>query len=407
MRICILTPGSLGSNPRVVKEAEALIEAGHDVHVVSTTSLPHLEFCDVDVLSKAAWRSTQIDLGERTRYRIERIVQIISKFAFRVSKIRKFADIAISPSARLLKKHAMNIEADLYIAHYVAALPAASHAATRRGALFAFDAEDFHLGDLPDLPSHTLEKRIIRAVEGTYLPGSAYVTAASPLIAEAYAATYAIRIPIVILNVFPKANAPTGPTAAGATKPGPSIYWFSQTIGPGRGLETAVEAISLAASAPHLYLRGSFAGGFERYLQSLATRFGIERRLHFLEPAPPAQLERLGSEYDLGYSGETGFSDNRLRALTNKLFSYLLGGVPCIATDIPAHRQIAPDLGEALSLFPVNDAAALASAIDSFLLYPQRLAAARANAWNLGQKRFNWDVERNTLTETIEKLKPC
>ena len=38
-RICIVTPGALGSNPRVVKEADALVRAGHDVHVIATRSL--------------------------------------------------------------------------------------------------------------------------------------------------------------------------------------------------------------------------------------------------------------------------------------------------------------------------------------------------------------------------------
>lgn len=175
------------------------------------------------------------------------------------------------------------------------------------------------------------------------------------------------------------------------------MYWFSQTIGQGRGIETAVEAIARAKSAPHLYLRGSLAIGYGEHLRSLAMQAGAADRLHFLEPAPPDELERLGAHYDLGYSGETGFSPNNLRALGNKLFSFLLGGVPTLATDIPAHRQIAPELGEAMTLFPIGDAAALAEAIDGFLLYPRRLAAARAHAWHLGQTRFNWECERSKL----------
>ena len=129
--------------------------------------------------------------------------------------------------------------------------------------------------------------------------------------------------------------------------------------------------------------------------------------MHFLESASPDDLERLGAEYDLGYSGETGFSPNNLRALGNKIFSFLLGGVPTLATNIPAHRQIAPELGEAMTLFPIGDATALASAIDSFLLDPQRLANARTHAWHLGQTRFNWDTEQTLLIETIQNAAKC
>jgi glycosyltransferase involved in cell wall biosynthesis len=211
----------------------------------------------------------------------------------------------------------------------------------------------------------------------------------------------------VILNVFPKANAPTAATSRGVAEPGPSLYWISQTIGRGRGLETAIEAIARTRSLPHLYLRGTPAAGYEAHLRSLAAHAGVADKLHFLDPAPPDDLERLGASYDLGYVGEVDATQNRLLALTNKLFSYLLGGVPSLVTDIPAHRQLAPQLGDAMTLFPIGDAAALANAIDRLLLDPQRLANARAHAWHLGQTRFNWDVEQTRLTDIVEKVATC
>ena len=136
----------------------------------------------------------------------------------------------------------MSVKADLYIAHYPAALPAAAKSAARHGARYAFDAEDFHLGDLPDLPKHEHERRRLRAIEGAYLPRAAYVTAASPGIADAYVKGYGIKRPAVVLNVFPLSRAPASTTPRGTVEPGPSLYWFSQTIGPDRGLEAAVAA---------------------------------------------------------------------------------------------------------------------------------------------------------------------
>ena len=227
------------------------------------------------------------------------------------------------------------------------------------------------------------------------------------MIAEAYAKTYDIARPVVVLNVFPKANAPTGPTRRGSARPGPSLYWFSQTIGPGRGLETALKAIAQAASRPHLYLRGTPATGYEAYLRDLAEQAGTASRLHILKPAPPDNLERLGAAFDLGYSGETGFSANNTMALGNKLFSYILGGVPCLASDIPAHRRIAPELGEAMTLFPASDAKALAGLLDRFLYNADRLAAARKHAWELGQNQFNWDRQKVQWLETITGVNTC
>lgn len=404
---CIISPGAIGSNPRVVKEADCLTSMGHNVSVISIRTLDSVDALDGTILAARSWHAQRLDFRSMRDRIVPRIVQKCSSALHHLVGVGLAADMAASPFTPALTAAAFRVKADLYIGHYVAALPAVARAAAHHGAAYAFDAEDFHLGDLPDLPEHALKKRIIRAIEARYLPGAAYVTAASPLIAEAYVEFYGIPLPTVILNVFPKVNAPTAPTPRGSAEPGPSLYWFSQTIGPDRGLETAVEAIARSQSRPHFYLRGSLAASYDAYLLNLASRAGVTDRLHFLDCAPPDELERLGASYDLGYAGETGFSQNNLRALGNKLFSYLLGDVPILATDIPAHRLLAPQFGEAMTLFPIGDAAALAKAIDRLLLDPQRLANARACAWHLGQTRFNWEIEQSCLTDVIEKAAKC
>jgi len=407
MRVCLVSPGHLSTNPRLVKEAHALHAAGHKVYVVcgrfKRWGTRHDAPLAAEIESVTAVPFGPAEASHWTYIR-QNSVRHLSRTLVRFGlKSQCLVEAAHNPAVRDLAAAAQAAPADLYIAHYVAALPAVAHAAARHGAAYAFDAEDFHLGVLPDTPVHALDKRIIRAIEARYLPGTAYMTAASPLIAEAYAEAYRVPVPTVVLNVFPKANAPLAPTLRGSAEPGPSLYWFSQTVGPGRGLEAAIEAVARAQSKPHLYLRGTPATGYDAQLRALATSAGVFERLHFLDPAPPDELERLGASYDLGYSGETGFSPNNLRALGNKLFSYFLGGVPCLATDTPAHRRLAPELREAMTLFPVGDATALAATIDHFLLNPQHLATARAHAWRLGQTRFNWDVEEQRLLDVIAR----
>jgi glycosyltransferase involved in cell wall biosynthesis len=299
---------------------------------------------------------------------------------------------------------AKSVPARLYIAHNLSALPAAARAAKSNHALYAFDAEDYHHGVEVDRSDNEFEKRTIRRIEQRYLSGAAYVTSASPLIAEAYAETYGLPLPAVILNVFPRANAPPAPTPQGVASPGPSLYWFSQTVGAGRGLETAIAAIARAVSRPHLYLRGSPATGYEAKLRALAAREGVAERLHFLPPAAPDQMERIGAEYDVGYVGEIAATRNRQIALTNKLFSYLTSGLPIVASDIQSHVQLAPALGAAMTLFAQDDSASLAAAIDNYLLNPARLAASREHAWRLGQGRYCWEVERATLLSIVARL---
>jgi glycosyltransferase involved in cell wall biosynthesis len=401
MRVCIVTPGALASNPRVVKEATTLAEAGYAVDVISTRTLEEVDALERDVVKAAKWHARRLDFRRRTGWQARRMAQEISLRLFALAGWKRLAERGFSPFTGALVAAARRIPADLYIAHYPAALPAAALAAKAHGAQYAFDAEDYHLGDLPEAPEHALHRHMVRAIEERYLPGCAYVTAASPGIADAYAAAYPIPRPTVVLNVFPLSQAPPGPAPRGTAEPGPSVYWFSQTIGPDRGLECAVRAIARAASRPHLYLRGTPARGYAERLRTLAAEAGAADRLHMLPPAPPADLERLAACYDVGYIGETGHTANRKIALTNKLFSYLLAGIPAVISGVPAHRAFAAEAGPAVRLFPVDDHDALAAALDSLLGDPAGLAAARAHAYALGQERYNWDVEKKRLIEAV------
>jgi len=386
----------------VVKEAQALHEHGHWVHVIATRTLDLVEARDQDILARAPWSCERVDLRPRLVRALLRTGQVASRTVHALSGAASaLAYSAVTPAlAARAGRHA----ADLYIAHYVAALPAAASAARRHGAAYAFDAEDFHLGDLPDTERHLDEKRLIRAVEGRWLPGCVYVTAASPGIADAYQAEYGLAGPTVVLNVFPRSQGPATPTARGTAEPGPSFYWFSQTIGADRGLETAVAAIGAARSQPHLYLRGTPAYGFAEALQRVAHAHGVADRIHLLDPAPPSQMEQLASAYDVGLVAETGYTPNHRLALSNKQFTYLLAGLPTVLSDTPAHKAFAPLAGGAVRLFDADRPAALAAALDDLLCDEHRLASARIEAHRLGQTRFNWDVEKARLLDRVDRV---
>lgn len=406
--ICLITPGHLATNPRLVKEADALAAAGHDVRVIAARFSAWARACDKGFSGRPWQVEETIAFGPDTELR-PRLVQVarqrLARTAVRAG-IRTPAVVhaAWHPIGPDLIRAAKRIPAHLYIAHYPAALPAAALAAKAHGARYAFDAEDFHLGDLPDAPEHALHRQMVRAIEERHLPGCAYVTAASPGIADAYAAAYPIPRPAVVLNVFPLSQAPPGPALRGTAEPGPSVYWFSQTIGPDRGLECAVRALARAASRPHLYLRGTPARGYAERLRTLAAEAGVPDRLHILPPAAPADMERLAARYDVGYIGETGHTANRKIALTNKLFSYLLAGIPAVISGVPAHQGFAAEAGAAVRLFPVDDHDALAAALDSLLGDPAALAAARAQAYTLGQERYNWDAEKRNLVRVVVEV---
>ncbi len=114
-------------------------------------------------------------------------------------------------------------------------------------------------------------------------------------------------------------------------------------------------------------------------------------------------MERLASEYDVGLVSEIGETQNHQIALSNKLFTYLLAGVPVVASSIPAHVALDGIRG-AVRLYETLDPHAMARAFDFFLLNRCQLAELRRCAWRLGQDRFNWDVEKQIFLSVIKGL---
>lgn len=407
MKITIVSPGHLASNPRVVKEATALSDAGHEVCVIHGCSLKRLKGADRSV-ENLKWKIRSVAFGRECAGSARHFVQTCrTRGAILAFKLRQewLADTANSPVTIDLTRAALDEPSDLFIAHYTAALPAVAKAAKRHGSYYAFDAEDYHLGDLPDESRHDLKRRIINAIESRYLNDASFITAASPGIADAYVRQYGVRRPKVILNVFARSDAPATVANAGSIQPRPSIYWFSQTIGPNRGLECAIIAIGKARTRPHLYLRGIPSKGFDGNLIKLAKQHGVSDRLHFLPVAPPAQMLHLASQYDVGLVAETGETLNRRIALTNKQFTYLLAGVPSIMSDIPAHQQFLQRTKGASFLYQRENPYSLAEAVDRVLGNPKTLADARIKAFNLGHTVFNWEREQKKLLEAVGSVK--
>lgn len=408
-RLCLISPGHLATNPRLVKEANALVQAGHQVWVISGRYLPWAIEQDKWLLHEQCRWGPALAFGPhaplRTRIRqvlTHKLAQLLIRMGVKQPWL---SELAWHPLVPDLKAAAKKMRADLYIAHYPAALPAAASAAAAHSSHYAFDAEDFHLGDYSEDASHEPERQLLRRIESRYLPGCSFITASSPGIASAYAETYGLAAPVVIRNMFPRSQAPPGPTASGTAEPGPSLYWFSQTIGPDRGLECAIAALALTRSRPHLYLRGFIRADYRQSLYQLAEEHGVHDQLHLLPPAPPQQMERLAASHDLGLVAETGLTLNRRIALTNKLFTYALAGVPALVSDIPAHRQIIQEASGCLHLFRADDPSSLATVVDAVLTStPSHQQAAREAMFRLAQEHWNWEREQQLLLACIEAV---
>jgi glycosyltransferase involved in cell wall biosynthesis len=439
MHVCIVSTKHVSYNPRVVKEADALSAAGHEVTVVTVCNNREQALLDEGVMTSRNWRLLTV------RYRIQGVTErlrwlhlavrqkVHAKCLSRLTLGLGVAERAQGREHPELKSLACSVRADLYIAHHPEALGAAHAAARKCQARFAFDAEDCHsemfgrpvmptqASDQADMVRQLLagtaagprnpEQRRIEYLERKYLPRCDYLTAASDGIAEAYACKYGLDRPTTILNVFPLA-----PLAALAMSerearasrradpaPGCSVrlYWYSQVIGPGRGLEEAVQALALLPVPAELHLRGSAQPGFVETLVKMAAGLGVGDRLHLHPPCPPDELIAEAASFDIGLALETGKEINNLLASSNKLFTYMNAGLAIIATDTPGQRSILGQAPAAGVMCRMNDAASLAEAIIRLLETPQVMRRAQQASRAAAETHFNWEVESKKLLELV------
>jgi glycosyltransferase involved in cell wall biosynthesis len=408
-RICLLAPGQPSVDPRLVKEADALHEAGHEVYVLCSHFVRWADAADRELLQTRPWTCTYVGgdfNGRSTEYSRTRLRHGLARrlpLAWPLSdRLRRYAVCRVLPELASAAKRA---RADLYIAHYTGALVAASDAARANRALFGVDAEDFETGSYPLAAGPSSMDRLVERFERQYLPRAAYMTAASHGIAEAYNAKYGIPVPTTILNVFPLAERPR---ELRAMPPGGPLrlYWFSQTIGPGRGLEDVMQAMGqLKGCNIELHVRGRWAPGHDTLLFELAISSGIRSHqiiTHSL--GAPDQMVRLSAEYDVGLALEQPVSQNRQVCISNKIFAYLLAGSAVIATATRGQQQIMETIGDAGFTYEPGDVNALAGGLRLWYENRNILQQARKKSWDWGTRRFNWDLEKKKFVQQVETV---
>lgn len=407
--VCFLTPSQPSNNPRLVKEADALAEAGYTVHVLCMDCGLWPSQTDSSVMAVRPWTCQYVGGMAHSRpwiHRATRLRQGCSKRALPwfswSGMLRQAAMVRVGPE---LEAAALRHPAKLYVAHNVTVLRAAVRAAAKFGGRVGYDAEDFYTGMHAIGQPPSLLERVAEEIERKYLPSCDYITAASPGIAAAYVEKYRIARPMTVLNVFPLAQRPAAFRSGSA--PGPlRLYWFSQCIGCDRGLEDIVQAMGLLGDAHiELHLRGNWQAGYRERLLAVARSAGVNGdRIVIHAPAPPDEMARLSAKCDIGLALERPSDHNRTICLTNKLFVYLLAGNAIIATNVSGQQSLMADIPGVGWCYEPGNIQKLAAGIHNWYTDRAALESARREAWDWGKRRYNWDTEKQTFLGLLESI---
>lgn len=400
-QILILTSAHLCRNPRVVKEATTLGAAGYDVTVMSVSSQARFERMDLDLMRGLPFKRVTLDYTtDKFPARLANFLQRGATWTARQLCTRFGMETAqaLGPASALLRL-ARAFPADLTIVHTEIPLWAAPHL-IGDGRRVAADMEDWYSEDLLATDRRSRPLRLLRHAEEFTLRHAAYASATAQSMADTLTSAYRCPPPIVIRNTFPlqlgsRVDAPASPAA-------PRFIWFSQTVGPGRGLEPFLDAWARTTQPSQVHLLGDVRPGFR---QQLLARLPLARQgdLHFIPPVIPEQLPHKLAEFDLGLALEARTPPSRDVTITNKLFQYLNAGLAVIATDTAGQREVMQAAPECGLLIAADEPGAYAATLDELLGDRARLHAAQLAARTAAEKYFCWEHEAPQLLSAVAR----
>jgi len=397
MKIVLISSGQPSLNPRLVKEADALVEAGYEVCVIYQYWNNWASKLDLSLLSSKKWQTIRVGgdpVKEKITYWASRILFSVAKrLAASFSLKYKIAELAIGRCTFALVDEAKKNRADLYIAHNLGALPAAIIAAKKNQAKCGFDAEDFHRNEISN-ERQNLDVRLKSFIEDKYLNQVDYLTTASPLINQAYQNLYPKLKPTPLLNVFPKPNLPGKPNKNQTTL---KLFWFSQTIGLGRGLEHIVQALNeLNHPMIELHLLGNHNTTIKNQLCLSTSIVNWSRNnIFFYQPIMAEEIFSFALQFDVGLATESKYPFNRDICLTNKIFTYIQSGLAVIATDTTAQSKLLQEYPNSGFIYRNDSIVELKEIIMRYFDDRNLLNDNQQQNLSYASSTLNWDFEKN------------
>lgn len=405
-KILILIGAHLCTAPRPQKEAETLANAGHDVTVRGFWFDPELVKRDRILIANKKWRFEPIidfqpttTQGRLQNWRVRLQGRIARE---RFERFGTFSPELLGYGAKAMLNAARQASADLTIVHSEAGLWVGNQLLDE-GFRVGVDFEDWFSEDL--LPAVRAARPIakLKALESRLARDCTYCLTTSHALAEALAKAYQAPKPMVTYNVFPWAERERiDRQQRDRHNPNlPSLHWFSQTIGPGRGLEILFQALPYLKLPLEIHLRGNYPKSARHWLELLVPPAWRDRL--FLHPTVPnAELLSRVAEHDIGLALETPYCLNKQFTTSNKLFQYLQAGLAVIATDTAGQREVLYQWPAVGRLIPSNDPLALAQAIEDLLDAPDKLTAAKAAAICAAKEQFCWEPQAKVLQQAAD-----
>lgn len=383
-RICMHVLGTSRTDARVWRAATALARTGAAVTIVD--------------IERDSGRPRQEELdGIRLRHLVMPAWFVSTRF--KPWFLVKLARVGIWATWCLIRE-----SADIYHAHDDVALPACFIAARVRRKPLIFDAHE-----LPLVQAHVMRWRLLHAAATRALSvlvrGCAGVITVSPPIVREIQRRYGGPRAVVVRNM-PSYHPPSASDHLRRLLDiglETRIALYQGDIDVQRGLDLLVRAARHLGPNVVIALMGRMRDGGR--IQDLIQELGVDERVRLVPAVPYAELLSWTASADMGlviFPADSSLSIQM--CLPNKLFEYLMAGLPVLASPLEAVEDVLATHGVGGIVTPEPEA--IAQAIREMLADPASLARMRENAFAAARRDLNWETERRALVGLYDRLLP-
>lgn len=379
MRIHLLYLSVYTPETRIHKEARSLASAGHEVTVI------------------ALWRPGQPVQEEIAGYQVRRLRLVSGAWRGRlIAPLLKWVEFSLR-----MWLFCQRNPADVIQANDAKALPPAWLGAKICGACLLYDARELETGrDFGSFRLSSIYKVLWSLPEALFIRSVEAVMTVSESIAEELERLYSIPRPVVIMNC-PDRQPPGQSNRLRKELVIPDsmrIALYQGSVSAGRGIEAFLEAIRFVPGLAGIVL------GDGPLLPQLKAQYQDEKAQRVFLPGrvPMETLPEYIRSADVGIVLIQDTCLSHRYSLPNKLFEYIQGGLPVVASNLPEIKRIVHrfDVGEVVD---PESAPAIAAGMRRLLEDQEAYSRYKANTRQAANV-LNWDHEGQKLVALYQEL---
>jgi hypothetical protein len=316
---------------------------------------------------------------------LAKAIKKISNLIFKHFRISSICQELYFPLRQI--KNITSHNADLYICHQESGL-FIGNILLKKGYKVAFDFEDFYSEDFLNVyrPIDLLKK-----TEAFALINAVYVTCPSESMAKSLNQFYDLEKEVsVVYNSFPLKEK-FNPYSIKIPR---SLLWFSQTVGPGRGIEEIIKALKLVQLAVTITFVGNINETYKEFISGQLS--DTIHQIHYIPLLKHYELVDYIKKFQIGLALEHNTPLNKDLTISNKILLCLQANLKVLASKTTGQLDLQESFFDQIQYVELNNIPNFAEIICDII---QSSSNQKTYPFDY---RYSWDASEKKIVKLVE-----